>query len=86
MFYCSGLSLRDSADDKTRLWIIALTKCIFMVEAMFVTNARDSYFSSYHMWIARFNNLSGSILFFLSKTIVAALKHFVLYKFALIIG
>lgn len=59
----SGFAVRGSADDKSRVWIKALTEYGFMAGAMLAVNASDGSTLWCYTHNHRFDNLSGRCYF-----------------------
>lgn len=55
----SGVAMWGSVAEDTRIWTIALTEYVFMVEVMFIVNARDGAYATYYTGNLRFNHVSG---------------------------
>lgn len=82
LWYYTGYVLNGSANDKTRLWKIALTKYVSLAGLMLVINAKDEAHASYYTHNPRFDHVSSSVLFFRLVKILDALKYFCLYTFS----
>lgn len=74
--YYSCAVVQDSAFDQTRIWIFALSDYVFMVEAMFIVNAKDGACLTYYAGNLWFNNLSDQHLFWLPAKSFDALASF----------
>lgn len=61
--YYTGLVLKRSADDRTRVWTIALTEYIFLTGTVLAISANDRVCAGYYTDNQRFDHVTGSLLF-----------------------
>lgn len=61
--YYTGLAVRCSADDKSRVWTVAMMEHVYMVDAMLVVNFKDRSTLRNYTLNPRFDHLSGVVLF-----------------------
>lgn len=80
LLYYTRLVLKGSADDKTRLWTVALTEYVFLGGVIFVINIRHRDYASYYAHNPRFDHAGGSLLFGLLLKFIDALEYLGLYR------
>lgn len=74
--YSTGLVMKGSVDDKTRLLTIARAEYIFLGGVKFATNAEDRACASYPTDSLQFDHIGGSLKFCVPVINLDALKYF----------